>query len=374
MQQGAFTQASGYLGNSKWSNSWRSCAILLKWTGPTCEGGISGIQNNDVCCPASCGTCAGEGCSSRDGGDAFSGQEACCGGGVRSLNRVCSDTVGAPCVVSSGEPIVASVKRWTRISPRVTHACGFMEGNQLSKARLQPPCRETMPRLEAPDEFGTIPQQDPRKNRRQHVANVMKIVCRTPDINRRRLNMRRRHPRDSEERRLLPYQLWNMCWRRVLFERRRRRLLWQRSLLRRRCSIAEPRLFWHRRRSLCSLERYVNSDSYWDFVTLTQRLVLCTTKIHVTTTQYHVELQLYESNVQHCSCWRKNLPAMSRAISLGVGVQSTFVSTRLRANNRLPSPHVTATAWGHPNKRSDIVGALECLPGNVLPRTAQRKT
>eukprot|EP00903_Cladosiphon_okamuranus_P019705 g18107.t1 len=68
----------------------------------TCEGGIPGIQVSDVCCPTSCGTCGGSGCASRTGDGTFSGQEACCGGGVRGLGRICSDTVGAPCVVASG--------------------------------------------------------------------------------------------------------------------------------------------------------------------------------------------------------------------------------------------------------------------------------
>ena len=46
---------------------------------------------------------AGSGCSGRDGGDGFSGSEACCGSGVRSLDRVCSTEIGAPCVVVDGE-------------------------------------------------------------------------------------------------------------------------------------------------------------------------------------------------------------------------------------------------------------------------------
>ena len=53
--------------------------------------------------PASCASLAGTGCSGRDGGDDFTGSEACCGGGVRALGRVCSAEVGAPCVVEEGE-------------------------------------------------------------------------------------------------------------------------------------------------------------------------------------------------------------------------------------------------------------------------------
>eukprot|EP00752_Nemacystus_decipiens_P007565 g6758.t1 len=68
----------------------------------TCIAGVPGILVKEVCCPNSCGSCAGKGCGGRDGGDDFTGSQACCGGGVRSLDRVCSATVGAPCVVEDG--------------------------------------------------------------------------------------------------------------------------------------------------------------------------------------------------------------------------------------------------------------------------------
>eukprot|EP00903_Cladosiphon_okamuranus_P017040 g15705.t1 len=71
-------------------------------SGLMCEGGIPGIQQRDVCCPVSCGSCAGAGCTQRDGGDSFTGREACCGGGVKSFGRVCSADVGAPCVIKEG--------------------------------------------------------------------------------------------------------------------------------------------------------------------------------------------------------------------------------------------------------------------------------
>ena len=45
---------------------------------------------------------AGAGCSGRDGGDSFTGKEACCGGGVSELGRICSSSVGAPCIISDG--------------------------------------------------------------------------------------------------------------------------------------------------------------------------------------------------------------------------------------------------------------------------------
>ncbi|CAB1108450.1 unnamed protein product [Ectocarpus sp. CCAP 1310/34] len=62
-----------------------------------CDGGIVGIQASDVCCSASCGSCGGSGCTSRDGGS-----ESCCGGGVRASGRYCSITGEAPCLANAG--------------------------------------------------------------------------------------------------------------------------------------------------------------------------------------------------------------------------------------------------------------------------------
>jgi len=77
------------------------CRLPTTVSGPTCDGGIPGIQHKTICCPASCGSCGGDGCSKRDGGDEFTGSEACCHKGVKSLERVCSDDVGAPCEIES---------------------------------------------------------------------------------------------------------------------------------------------------------------------------------------------------------------------------------------------------------------------------------
>lgn len=62
-------------------------------------GYLASEKKNGRCSPS---RRAGVGCSGRDGGSDFTGGQACCGGGVRALNRVCSSTVGAPCVVSDG--------------------------------------------------------------------------------------------------------------------------------------------------------------------------------------------------------------------------------------------------------------------------------
>eukprot|EP00752_Nemacystus_decipiens_P002363 g2232.t1 len=72
--------------------------------GSFCDLGIPGIQAGDVCCLRSCGECRGAGCSSRDGGPDYTGEEACCNAGVNSLGRICSDTVGAPCVFVDETP------------------------------------------------------------------------------------------------------------------------------------------------------------------------------------------------------------------------------------------------------------------------------
>eukprot|EP00752_Nemacystus_decipiens_P007692 g6875.t1 len=42
---------------------------------------------------------AGDGCEDRDGGPDYTGEEACCNGGVNSLGRICSADVGAPCII-----------------------------------------------------------------------------------------------------------------------------------------------------------------------------------------------------------------------------------------------------------------------------------
>jgi len=67
-----------------------------------CPGGIPGLPSSDVCCPTTCGSCGGTGCSGRNGGDGFTGSEACCVLGVRTLERTCSAEISAPCVVSEG--------------------------------------------------------------------------------------------------------------------------------------------------------------------------------------------------------------------------------------------------------------------------------
>eukprot|EP00752_Nemacystus_decipiens_P009061 g8090.t1 len=61
----------------------------------TCSNGIEGIDANGVvCCPLSCGSCAGSGCSSRPGGSS-----SCCGSGIKDSGILCSDSGTAPCII-----------------------------------------------------------------------------------------------------------------------------------------------------------------------------------------------------------------------------------------------------------------------------------
>lgn len=56
-----------------------------------------GIQNGDVCCPLSCGRCAGTGCGQLDGG-----ADNCCGSKILDSGIFC-DVAGPPCIVPPAE-------------------------------------------------------------------------------------------------------------------------------------------------------------------------------------------------------------------------------------------------------------------------------
>eukprot|EP00752_Nemacystus_decipiens_P001722 g1665.t1 len=61
----------------------------------TCSNGIEGIDANGVvCCPLSCGECAGEGCALRPGGSSD-----CCGGTIKESGVYCGDSGVAPCII-----------------------------------------------------------------------------------------------------------------------------------------------------------------------------------------------------------------------------------------------------------------------------------
>eukprot|EP00903_Cladosiphon_okamuranus_P020284 g18614.t1 len=66
---------------------------------PSGEGtcGPLGIEDDNgmVCCPLTCGACAGKGCRRRPGGPSD-----CCGGGIRDSDSYCSETGGMPpCII-----------------------------------------------------------------------------------------------------------------------------------------------------------------------------------------------------------------------------------------------------------------------------------
>jgi peptidoglycan/xylan/chitin deacetylase (PgdA/CDA1 family) len=60
---------------------------------PTCDNGIN--WDNEVCCMASCQTCGGTGCSSREGGS-----DGCCTSTIISNNIYCSES-SAPCIINN---------------------------------------------------------------------------------------------------------------------------------------------------------------------------------------------------------------------------------------------------------------------------------
>ena len=65
-----------------------------------------GVQKGDACCAVSCGTCGGDGCSLKPGGESN-----CCIGEI-PLQQVCGPGQDAPChLVSKGKRIVSKSNR-----------------------------------------------------------------------------------------------------------------------------------------------------------------------------------------------------------------------------------------------------------------------
>eukprot|EP00904_Undaria_pinnatifida_P005826 jgi/Undpi1/2373/HiC_scaffold_13.g05756.m3 len=67
-------------------------------SGASCANGLEGVQQNDICCAAECGTCGGVGCSQRPGG-----QDLCCTTLIEISGMRCSDTKAAPCIIDDEE-------------------------------------------------------------------------------------------------------------------------------------------------------------------------------------------------------------------------------------------------------------------------------
>lgn len=84
------------------SNDHQPCLCLL----PTfledverCSNGVPGVETTGICCKAGCGTCGGDGCSTRALGF---GQYDCCVGHISRSGVSCGDSVAAPCIVDAG--------------------------------------------------------------------------------------------------------------------------------------------------------------------------------------------------------------------------------------------------------------------------------
>merc|ERR1719242_2689853 len=75
-------------------NTWE---LTEKTPDPTCVNGVLPL-NGEYCCPESCGTCGGPGCSQRPGG-----AKACCLGHIEASGNSCDDGP-APCIVSDPQP------------------------------------------------------------------------------------------------------------------------------------------------------------------------------------------------------------------------------------------------------------------------------
>ncbi|CAN0288644.1 unnamed protein product, partial [Hapterophycus canaliculatus] len=60
-------------------------------TSPTCSNGLAGYEAAGVCCPLSCGSCGGTGCSLLG--------DLCCQSNIRGAGEMCSATGSAPCII-----------------------------------------------------------------------------------------------------------------------------------------------------------------------------------------------------------------------------------------------------------------------------------
>ena len=59
-----------------------------------CCNGLPGVQNGEVCCNLSCGTCGGTGCFERPGG-----RDNCCVANIQERGLLCSVSSAAPCII-----------------------------------------------------------------------------------------------------------------------------------------------------------------------------------------------------------------------------------------------------------------------------------
>lgn len=71
-----------------------------------CSNGLPGIEAQEVCCDAACGTCGGAECGNQFG---LTGAD-CCIAEIEATGQLCSVTGAAPCVVDPpGESVTKAV-------------------------------------------------------------------------------------------------------------------------------------------------------------------------------------------------------------------------------------------------------------------------
>lgn len=160
-----------------------------------CEDSIPGIQSSNVCCPASCGSCGGTGCARRDGGLNFSGIEACCGGGVRSLDRDCSVTGAAPCVFPEGTAVFSA-----DCSILSDMEIEIPSHKSLSYVKLRTHANASTTRTPQPCQ---VERDEPSTCTEIHFPRI---------LNSSSSDLRGGHSWNSSQQRLLPGKLWELRW------------------------------------------------------------------------------------------------------------------------------------------------------------------
>eukprot|EP00752_Nemacystus_decipiens_P012710 g11261.t2 len=96
----------------------------------TCSNGLPGYEASDVCCPLSCGTCGGRGCSQLG--------EGCCTSDVKDSGDLCSETMAAPCnidddVVVDGQTCSNGVPGYEASNVCCPLSCGTCGGSGCSQ-------------------------------------------------------------------------------------------------------------------------------------------------------------------------------------------------------------------------------------------------
>ncbi|CAN0241840.1 unnamed protein product [Pylaiella littoralis] len=85
-------------------------------SGQTCDNGLQGVANKDVCCVLECGQCGGPGCSSIAG---LTGDD-CCTANIETNGELCSATGAAPCLMGKGSIVLLPLLKDGGISPNIS--------------------------------------------------------------------------------------------------------------------------------------------------------------------------------------------------------------------------------------------------------------